>query len=332
MRYKKRDTRFEVLRIISMVFIISSHFSLYGNWNEKSSHIISTMQFQPLGQIGVYLFVMISGYFFSTRSVNLKNVWRRIIPLWKKTILYSIFVCIVAIILKLNSINIRSILKSILPISLNEYWFMTSFILLMLMTPLLNYLINNYDKKDLQYCILGIVIVADIYPLLNNSPLGGLLSSSVLISSYLIAGYIRKYTFNIKSYWLVVLIVLGLGGEYISMYVMNLLHHNPLKFTNGILPLLAAIGIFIIFIKMPSFYNRYINFFASSVLTAYLLTMHQTIYNWFWRDFINVGKFQYSPYLTLIGLGISLVIVLICCLFDKALQDLSNFFKMMVNR
>ena len=37
-------------------------------------------------------------------------------------------------------------MKSILPISLNEYWFMTSFILLMLMTPLLNYLINNYDK------------------------------------------------------------------------------------------------------------------------------------------------------------------------------------------
>lgn len=75
MRHKKRDTRFEVLRIISMVFIISSHFSLYGNWNEKSRHIISTMQFQPLGQIGVYLFVMISGYFLSTRSVNFKNAW-----------------------------------------------------------------------------------------------------------------------------------------------------------------------------------------------------------------------------------------------------------------
>lgn len=332
MSYKKRDSRFEILRIISMIFIISSHFSLYGNWADKNKHIISTMQFQPLGQIGVYLFVMISGYFLSTRSIDFKDAERRIMPLWEKTILYSIFACIIAIILRLDSINIKAILKSVLPISLNEYWFMTSFILLMFMTPLLNYLINNYDKKTLQYCILGIVVVADIYPLLNNSPLGGILSSSVLISSYLIAGYIQKYKFNVKNYWLVFLIVLGLGGEYISMYVMNLLHHDPLKFTNGILPLLAAIGIFIAFIKMPGFYNRYINFFASSVLAAYLLTMHQTIYNWFWKDFIDVGKFQYSPCLTLIGLGISLVIVLVCCLFDKVMQSIGYGLKRLVGR
>ncbi len=316
----KRDSKFELLRIISMVFIISSHFSLYGNWHGKDKNIISTMQFQPLGQIGVYLFVMISGYFLSTRSINFENAWKRIMPLWRKTVLYSILVCLIAIILKLDSISIKSIIISVFPISLNEYWFMTSFILLMLITPLLNYLINNYDKKNLQYCILGIIIISDIYPLFNNSPLGGLLSSSVLISSYLIASYIRKYNLNINNYWIAILIILGLGGQYVSMYVMNLLHHNPLKFTNGILPLLAAIGIFMIFIKLPNFYNRYINFFASTVLAAYLITMHQTIYNWFWKSFINVGKFQYSPYLTLIGLSLSLVIVLICCLFDKVFQ------------
>ena len=116
------------------------------------------------------------------------------------------------------------------------------------------------------------------------------------------------------------------------MYVMNLLHHNPLKFTNGILPLLATVGIFMLFVKMPGFYNRYINFFASSVLAAYLLTMHQTIYNWFWKDFINVGKFQYSPYLTLIGLGISLAIVLVCCLFDKVMQSIVYNFKKLISR
>lgn len=131
MSYKKRDSRFEILRIISMIFIISSHFSLYGNWADKNKYIISTMQFQPLGQIGVYLFVMISGYFLSTRSIDFKDAGRRIMPLWEKTILYSIFACIIAIILRLDSINIKAILKSFLPISLNKYWFMTSFILLM---------------------------------------------------------------------------------------------------------------------------------------------------------------------------------------------------------
>ena len=84
---------------------------------------------------------------------------------------------------------------------------MTSFILLMMITPLLNYLINNYDKRLLQYCILGIVIVADIYPLFNNSPLGGTLSSSVLIISYLISVYIRKYELDVKNYLIAILVI-----------------------------------------------------------------------------------------------------------------------------
>lgn len=130
----KRDSKFELLRIISMIFIISSHFSLYGNWLNKTKHIIDTMQFHPLEQIGVYLFVMISGYFLSTRTIDFKNAWKRIVALWKKTILYSIIACLIAIILKLDSVSIKSVIISILPISL----VMTSFILLVLMTPLLN--------------------------------------------------------------------------------------------------------------------------------------------------------------------------------------------------
>lgn len=200
------------------------------------------------------------------------------------------------------------------------------------MTPLLNYLINNYDKKTLQYCIFEIIIVVDVYPLLNNSPLGNTLSSSVLISAYLIAGYIRKYKLDVKAIGIVALIALGLIAEYVSMYIMGRLHHNPAKFTYGLLPLIVAIGIFLLFIKLPDFYNRYINFFASSVLATYLLTMHHTIYNWFWKDFINVGKFQYSPYLTLIGLVISLVIVLVCCLFDKVVEGISYSLKKLVGR
>lgn len=314
---KKRDSKFELLRILSMIMIISSHFSLYGNWQNKNSNIIKTMQFQPWGQIGVYLFVMISGYFLSTKDLNFKLAWNRVLPLWEKTILYSIFCLFLAFILKLGTVNLKSIIKGVFPISFNQYWFMTSFIVLMLITPLLNYLVNNFNKGTLQFSLLGIILIADIYPLFGNSPLGGTLSASVLISAYLIAACIRKYEISIK-YWIsILLIILGLSGQYYSMYLMNVLHQGPLRFTNGILPLISAVGIFLIFLNLPSFYNRSINFLASSVLAAYLITMHQTIYEWFWQTFLNVGKFQASPWLTFIGLGVSLLIVICCCLVDK---------------
>lgn len=61
----KRDSRFELLRIISMFLIIIYHYGLYGNWNNSS---LKTQIFSPWGQIGVSLFVLISGYFLSTQD------------------------------------------------------------------------------------------------------------------------------------------------------------------------------------------------------------------------------------------------------------------------
>lgn len=54
----KRNSKFELLRIISMGMILLSHYRLYsGNTSEKLRIL------DPLGQIGVGMFVMISAFF-----------------------------------------------------------------------------------------------------------------------------------------------------------------------------------------------------------------------------------------------------------------------------
>lgn len=57
----KRNSKFELLRILSMVMIIMSHYQLYGKVRFEYSKILA-----PLGQIGVGIFVMISAYFLVT--------------------------------------------------------------------------------------------------------------------------------------------------------------------------------------------------------------------------------------------------------------------------
>ena len=52
---KQRDTRFEVMRIISMIFIIMAHYNLYGNWSVNTVHDFKMKIFEPWGQVGVYL-------------------------------------------------------------------------------------------------------------------------------------------------------------------------------------------------------------------------------------------------------------------------------------
>ena len=72
----KRDSRFELLRIIAMVMIILSHYQLIGGVNTKSIDI-----FSPLGEIGVGLFIMISAYFLTGEEQPETRLLKRILTL-----------------------------------------------------------------------------------------------------------------------------------------------------------------------------------------------------------------------------------------------------------
>lgn len=322
---KKRDSRFELLRILSMFFIVISHFSMYGNYNFKSGnlHTLKVMQFQPWGQIGVYLFVMITGYFLSSRKMTLKLAWSKIKPLWIKVWFYSVLIFLICVFLFKININIKNIIQSIFPVVFSQYWFMTCFFILMLITPFLNYMINSLDKTTFSIYLIIILFVADVMFLINNfvQPFGNQFSVGVMISAYLIAGYIKRFNITEKVIYSVILLVFGLALQYLSMYCLSILKSGDKEFichfTYGIFPLISAVAIFLIFLRMRAFYSKIINFFASSVLAAYLITTHQMIGKYFWNNLLNVPNLQFSDYFSLYGVVVSLLIIIFCCLIDK---------------
>ena len=68
----KRDSKFELLRIISMAMIILSHYGIYGvKYGGISSQNLAFIK--PMGEIGVGLFIMISAYFSTKKEMSVKN-------------------------------------------------------------------------------------------------------------------------------------------------------------------------------------------------------------------------------------------------------------------
>ncbi|MCT3026454.1 hypothetical protein EFN35_00775 [Pediococcus parvulus] len=62
----KRNSSIELARILSIAFILLSHFSLWSNWDSSLQDFFNyslTMIYQPLGKFGVYIFVLITSYF-----------------------------------------------------------------------------------------------------------------------------------------------------------------------------------------------------------------------------------------------------------------------------
>lgn len=318
MKKKMRDSRFEIIRIFSMILIVLCHMSINGNWkNNVGINHFKTMFFHPWGEIGVYLFVMITGYFISMRHTDLKQQIKVVKPLWIKTIFYSWIILILYIIFRFQPMSLKLIITAIFPISLNEYWFMTAFIILMLFLEPMNYLINKVSKKELLIYIIILVFFADVLPIIkwNAVLLGGPWGVGVLISAYFIAAYIHKYNVRLKSLYCLGIFLCGISLEYIGMFLSK--NSNIWRFNFGIFPLVSSVGIFLFILNLKPFYNRQINFIASGVLASYLITEHPLFRYYFWRKLINIGKYQFHfNKLVLFGIVYSLIIVIVCSLID----------------
>lgn len=248
--------------------------------------------FRPWGQVGVALFVMIMGYFLGQRQSNFIKAWHRIDKLWIKTLIYSWIILICSFIFHFGIFGKRDFLYAFFPVIFDEYWFITSYIVLILLTPILNIAIKKINKKN--FLILIIMVFADVVPFIKNdgtpsAPLGNMFS----------VGAILEY---------VSLIILkhGIGGLDIA------------SFTFGLFPLITATGIFCIFSNLPAFHLKAVNWIASGVLASYLITEHPLFRMYFWHKLLHVVRYQYPFWrFALMGISIAIITVLICSILDK---------------
>lgn len=151
-----RNSNIEVLRIISMLMIIGHHLVLYGVQQKYDSTISGMVYNQgteinrffvqlllPGGIVGVAIFFMIMGY-FGVKSDDVK-----IASVVRMTFIYSILCLVFYVVLdlfKLSSANcsLTDVLCSFIPICSSRYWFITTYVVLSLIKPV----INNYIKAN----------------------------------------------------------------------------------------------------------------------------------------------------------------------------------------
>lgn len=305
-----------------MCFIILSHYSLFGNSPVTNIH---TIFYEPFGEIGADIFVMISGYFLCSQVPSIKKTTFRITKIWTRTIFYSWIILILFFISRHSQLTIMNTITSIFPVLFNEYWFITSFIVLMTIVPILNNLIDNHSRKYLLLIIIGMLFISGVQPLFSAfSPFGAILNVGIMITSYLFAGYIKKYKLKVSNYFLICAFVICLTFQYILRHFINT---NVV--TYGILPFLCAASIFSIVVRSRSFYNPIINWIASSVFASYLITSHPLVNSILWSKVINTSKINY-PILS--GPVIILCLLIITVMIDQIYLFLERkYFKYGIN-
>ncbi|MCU7212920.1 acyltransferase family protein [Turicibacter sanguinis] len=136
MKTGKRNSNFELLRIIAMVMIVSLHTLGHGgglnNTTVNSINFIFNHILESLSIVAVNIFILISGYFGIKSYSSVKS---KISLLYKQMIFYSIIIGFIFIVFdkNLSSINI---IQMLFPISTQLWWFMSLNIVLLILLVL----------------------------------------------------------------------------------------------------------------------------------------------------------------------------------------------------
>lgn len=304
---KVRDSRYELWRIISMFLIVLSHFSLFGNSNVTN---FKTTFFEPYGEIGADIFVMISGYFLSISKQSFPKVKFRIAKLWIRTVVYSWIVLFLFLTFHISQITKKTFLQSALPVIFNQYWFITSFIFLMILTPVINLVIRKTNRKRLLIIVIIFLFFSGVQPLYSAfSPFGSFLNVGIMVTCYMTAAYIRKYEIQVNSLLLVLISVTILIVNYV---ILNFFHFTMINY--GICPFIISACLFILITRTKPFHNPVINWAAKSVICTYLMTTHILVTSILWSKWINTSQFS-NPVLA--GPLIVFIVLLVTILIDQ---------------
>jgi hypothetical protein len=324
----QRNSNLELLRIISMVLIVTDHYVLHGFGGLEHSHFNRYLLgvLGLWGRIGVDCFVLISGYFMVDSKFTLKKFFK----LEGQVLFYSVLIGVIFSFF-LPSFSSGRGVKWLFPVLCREYWFMTAFMLLMLLSPTLNLLISKMTREFHRNVLIGMTLFGIILPPITHVDygFGGCMNVVWFAFLYFCAAYIKKYVDvknnNASKHFLVATIA-GLLLIAINIFLIRRGHiqHNDIRFVDdqiGIklsspLIVLMSIELFIGFIKLRPFYNQWVNIIASASLGVYLIHDNNFVRPFLWKTLLKTSEMYSSHYLILHAIASILGVYLVCSLID----------------
>lgn len=328
---KTRCSNFELLRVLSMFFIVAHHYSVHGAWNFHSGFYMNKFYVQLLsigGKVGVDVFVLISAFFLSGRPQTLLGALKIIPQVW----FYSIVIMLIFYFTK--GASLKDVVTSLIPI---DYWFVNVFILMGLCSPLINKAIDNIDRKN----HLTFIIVTTI--LLNIPAISVLIGKlGLFVYLYLISFYIRKHMMHVKVSNLLLLSLIFISGLMIAISIGILDHihprvttlKNPLYFASeySIFVLVISVSLLILFKGFNIKNSVIVNTISGSMLGVYLIHDNQFMRPYIWEVLLNVNSSINSDGIYLISIISISGVFIACILIELSRKVLSRFTFKLIKR
>ena len=333
----KRESNFELLRIICMLMIITGHtFSWGGVLNASNPNIASMIYIiYAIIVVEVNCFILLTGYFQSKSNFKTK----KFINLLFVTYFYKVLITSLCYSLGWISLSKSEFLWQISPFDFSNYWFIKIYLVLYCLSPFINKFIRSIDRKTFRNLLIVLFIFCSLLVTLTNQQIFTNSAGYSLVQfvfMYLVGAYLREYIINdeikekmyknkielVKNIFIAISIfILCFITNYVLFRIGNFLMNkdgfifligNRIKsvFMNYDNPLvvIGSVGFFMLFalLKVKS---RFINVISAVVFPVYLI--HETavfrpvLYSWFGLDKLsNIGSYKIFIWVAIVVLSI----------------------------
>lgn len=187
----------DLLRALAMFFVIIWHFIGQGgllDHTEPGSAKYWILSFvQILTCCCVNLYGLTTGYLMCNKPFRLSRVTK----LWVTTVFWSVVVSCVLFAVLPESRTFEEVVSMFLPILRGRYWFFTAYVVVMLLSPVLNLVIRSLSKGQFH------LLLAVLFLLFGVIPVGSLGYDVMRISTghhfswmivlYIIGGYLNRF-------------------------------------------------------------------------------------------------------------------------------------------
>ena len=329
-----RNYSLDLLRILSMFGIVLLHSGSHGGTLAISEGLnIYTLMFHGIESLAissVNVFILISGYFLCNQSFRLSRIFSLVLTV----VFYSLLGVAIAAYVNDDVFSVKVFIKSLFPVSYVQYWFISAYIVMCLLSPLINFMVKGMTRRQHLLCIILLLLVFCIWPdiMIYSYPSGVKnVGSSALwfFVLYIVAAYIKRWKIVYKpirtigiyfvssaallAIWSILVIVTkttdfkneadGLVTFYYYRY-------------NSLLVFIASVSLFIGFLNLNikrTFFKKVIRVVAPLMLGVYLIHDNNHFRGYVWSGLRGLEPSLFSPFFVI---GYALIVFGVCAFLD----------------
>ncbi len=337
MERNQRSSGIELLRIFMMLQVIFLHVCTWGGYADVAKTMGNAHRYlyyvlRFVSRCPVNVFFLLTGYFMIKKELHFEDVKRRVFKIYIPMLFFSFVIPISLVGLDIATLDQVNIPKIFFPFLCKTWYFLTDYILIIILAPFLNRFVHSLSKKEFEILLLILTFVLCIWnPLANLKPFSSFISTQFVIANeggkslyyfgflYLVGGYLSlywkdnkkpefKYLFAFAYCAIIQFVLVYFFKDY---YGISEIYNNLFIFFQSVF--------LVLFFRNLNFHSKVINYISGYTLVVYIIHEHSLLRYYLWR-FLPLHNRSFYTGFYIIKILVICILIYACCMFIEFLR------------